>query len=458
MEKLPEFVYVPPDPKKNDQEIEPSRVLGELWADMKNRLDVSLGKLFRKESSSDWKDAWDEKFKESLDLNTTVREYYQSLVPNSLHPGDREYVHEERQSTELYNLSDMLKQAKVDQSEDFEQFFNEKEDGAVKENIIMHEGAPLKVEVKSSVWKQDGGENVFSEVVVNSHKDGLNRANASLTIRNLKTKKVLDFTQLLPSGVRLAPSFLEQSEEDISESGELISHEYPVDLETYHGPSTPHPDTPINIPIKSDVMQYDPINKKILYGNVLMKGGSISLLHEISHAWQEAHGLQNAGYHYKTYVDLVTKQLLLLTAFDRALKNKNMTPEMYEKVTTELKNILHDQNITVIEKGSKDNVVGKQSQKEGELIPYTFTSPLLLEYLKDFERQERDAWAHALRVMNHLRKQGFDIEPELRTVADVRAIIDPCLRSYQKNAEWTESFEPEQVRFLRGKTSSTDEQ
>ena len=57
------------------------------------------------------------------------------------------------------------------------------------------------------------------------------------------------------------------------------------------------------------------------------------------------------------------------------------------------------------------------------------------EIISEYVAAERDASAYAIRVIRALRKQGFDLEPELKTITDFKAIVHESLASYQLIAD-----------------------
>jgi len=101
---------------------------------------------------------------------------------------------------------------------------------------------------------------------------------------------------------------------------------------------------------------------------------------------------------------------------------------------------LKDMGVEIDEKMFTEEI---KTPKEGEAKifdttlkrSYIIKSEKLNQLVADYERQERDAWAHAIKVLKFLRKKGIDLEPQLKTLSDFKEIIYRCLDSYQKLLE-----------------------
>lgn len=80
---------------------------------------------------------------------------------------------------------------------------------------------------------------------------------------------------------------------------------------------------------------------------------------------------------------------------------------------------------------------------------FIIRSDRLNQMLEGYEKGERDAWAHAIRVIRFLRKQGVDLEPQLETLDDFKDIIGSCLETYQRSVEDMIISSERGVRFAR---------
>ncbi len=77
-------------------------------------------------------------------------------------------------------------------------------------------------------------------------------------------------------------------------------------------------------------------------------------------------------------------------------------------------------------------------------------SEKLNELIADYEKEERDAWAHAVRALRFLRKRGIDLEPQLKTLSDFKEVIDPALGSYQRYMENRIESVARKLGFIKG--------
>ncbi|MEQ1678406.1 MAG: hypothetical protein ABL876_17050, partial [Chitinophagaceae bacterium] len=67
---------------------------------------------------------------------------------------------------------------------------------------------------------------------------------------------------------------------------------------------------------------------------------------------------------------------------------------------------------------------------------YIIKSKKLSKFLDEYVADERDAWAHALKTLRFLKRQGLNVEPELESLDDFKNIIYPCLASYRDVVLW----------------------
>jgi hypothetical protein len=74
-------------------------------------------------------------------------------------------------------------------------------------------------------------------------------------------------------------------------------------------------------------------------------------------------------------------------------------------------------------------------EKKLAMNSFVIRSNKLKPLVEDYVREERDAWAHAIRVLRFFRRQGLDLEPELKTLDDIRDVVHYALGTYQKSIE-----------------------
>lgn len=318
----------------------------------------------------------------------------------------------------------------------------------------------------SRAMNQQNGENVIYEQIKNDmHSiNGVSYSESSLVIQDINSGIVLDLDALLPRGFNFKPGL-----EDL-------------DLKKYSGASA------------SDGRFYaSPWKKVVAYGNITEKGGMLSLFHEIAHAWQANYSAEiGKGRH--TYEKLTKESLRLMEEFDdvdfnmeRRIKLGLLTQNNFENAKKEYKEkikkifeelssigtepLVEEGRVLVAEAApvDKEGVMNLQpitnimseneidnwdiSQESRERLKKKRFHPIKnkkLEEARDaYISEERDAWAHALRMMRFLKQKGLNIEPGFKKLADVKEHIDPCLGSYQKGLEMDIKLSYDDYRFSR---------
>lgn len=338
-----------------------------------------------------------------------------------------------------------------------------------EESIFRKEKKPYESGLKESEYNgmitqeisramnQKGGQNVIYEQIRNEicSSNGARHTEASLIIQDTNSGVVLDLNALLPRGFNFKPGLKD------------------LDLKTYGGAS-----------VSEGEFYESPTHMEVAYGNITEKGNMLSLFHEIAHSWQANYSAK-AGKGRHTYEKLIKESLRLMEELEYAeLRLSPTMPEKYldiekekiGKIFAELSSI----GTETIVKGNrlliaettpvdKEGVINLQSffntlpkeeldswnisQEHKEFLKkekfYPIKNSKLEKAREEYVAEERDAWAHALRMMRFLRKNGLDIEPEFKKLADVKEHIDPCLGSYQKVLERDVKLAPDDYRFSR---------
>lgn len=297
---------------------------------------------------------------------------------------------------------------------------------------------------------QQGGDNIIYEHIENDiyYTNNPRRTRSSLVFQNIKSGAALDLNALLPSNFHFEPGV----------EG--------LDLKTYEGA------------IKSEGEFFENAGREIVaYGNITEKGGMLSLLHEIAHAWQ-ANYSEDALKGKPTYKKLLRESYQLMEDLELATVKppadevKEEIIEIINKLATigttpyivdnqdsiSTKKPVHEKSVINLQGAFNttsideiDSLDVSQPIKESLKVKryYTIKNSKLEKAREEYIGEERDAWAHALRMMRFLRQKGLDIEPELRKLADVKEYIDPCLGSYQKGLERDIKLAPDDYRFSR---------
>lgn len=190
---------------------------------------------------------------------------------------------------------------------------------------------------------------------------------------------------------------------------------------------------------------FDPgstVQSPVVYYNTLTKPGSrLVLLHEIAHAWQFEHGIINAKSDFYNAVGIVRIGHLIETS----LQNISQPPSSFEwqKAFVERFNELRkeyrdepwykiiDLDVKKLAQIIASRVVGdKLLMSESEYVEIVFhesvrsmDAELLKPYADNFVREERDAWAHAIRVLRFLRSRGLDLEPQIHSLHDLHRLM-----------------------------------
>ncbi len=126
--------------------------------------------------------------------------------------------------------------------------------------------------------------------------------------------------------------------------------------------------------------------KIIFYSGLDRVGDRLSLLHEIGHAWQKSPGAKKG--------------------FDEWLDDFKSE---YEIARQEKR-----------KKASSDEVLFRPNKKS-ILRPVDFNE--VLNFLEIGSKEERQAWAFALETLRRFRQQGLDLEPSLKSKAEIREFI-----------------------------------
>lgn len=309
---------------------------------------------------------------------------------------------------------------------------------------------------------QEGDHNLIYEEVSNilSRARNTNHTSASLVIQDIRTGTTLDLNALLPSEYVYKPRAMDKAlfRPDIeSITGIVYKQKEVADLKDYKmGEFTPQ-DFVVRLFYKS-----------VDYGDLRKKGNILSLFHEVAHAWQSKYydpmerGKTGFERLYKTILFFISK--LDIPKDDKQHEDPEKVWDKLEKAGVEcldksgIKSPMNQEGVINIPNThfalvklieGIDISDSKISQQEREQIHsllaeskpqirfYPIRSHMLQKALDSYIAEERDAWAHAIRVIRFLRRKGLDVEPELKKLEDFKEIIDPCLASYQDSLEIT---------------------
>lgn len=291
----------------------------------------------------------------------------------------------------------------------------------------------------SKSYEQEGDVNIIEENVYNSLGTEFSKSYADIIVHNQATEHSIDLSLLLPEGYHFCPadmeSFQKTSTDKFSEDEEGLIFG-PRDLKSYSGSNHQ----------TNDDFLVKVLITKILYGNLSKKGGLLSLLHEIAHAWQTAYDKPSGRFDFEdnmkevfSRLEVVAKMLHQLDEMDRPMPEE--LKNFFKELISSLKQygvyfdpydpLTHDNEL----KGNQFRLADNAKDEDGDRVKIVFRSDKLRSLIKEYVREEREVWAHAIRVLRFFRKQGIDLEPELKTLEDIQRHVHTCLGTYQESLE-----------------------
>lgn len=283
------------------------------------------------------------------------------------------------------------------------------------------------------------GEFFISEEVTNTLNKNANSARSNLVLSSAKERVSLDLATLLPEGFSFAPGDITSVEDQVvtEEGRTFIKHKFVRrNLRDYKGIKGS----------KGEFALLTPTNK-VVYGDLIKTGGMLKLFHEITHAWQNMRYGSIGREDYERFYNQIIEPLRALD-YIQAQIDKGETvadPElMVLSVRLQKMKVIKDlqtKGIFILDtlasstlnkfKRSKNTISLKDASGLIE-EKHDVYSPELYNLSSDFVFSERNAWAHAIMLVRFLRRHGFDVEPDLKTIDDFKAIIEPALGSYQE--------------------------
>jgi hypothetical protein len=250
---------------------------------------------------------------------------------------------------------------------------------------------------------------------------------------------VLELNQLLPNNYSFLPGQLRSIKVDYdSSTGKSYAVRENIDLNTYNGTQE----------AKGDYCELGS-SKLVSYGDLTNKGDRLTLLHEIAHAWQSCYQSSQGRQNFEKFFNEVTTQLQFLgrekfVLTDISEEDKEFVWNFYKKeldkwgVEVEKEDFIFNKDRELKEGEYKISKLGldvNSEEKKLAMNSFVIRSNKLKPLVEDYVREERDAWAHAIRVLRFFRRQGLDLEPELKTLDDIRDVVHYALGTYQKSIE-----------------------
>lgn len=256
-----------------------------------------------------------------------------------------------------------------------------------------------------------------------------NVAQSNIIVRDKKTERVIDLADILPAEYRLVPSGLQISERRIEKTtGRTTSIQIPRTIDEY-----------LNQGDENDKFVAVAYNEKsdksyqggaVQYGDLSKSGSFLALLHEIAHAWQHAHGIAGERTRFEEYVGEMNGNLERLAFADESFQEGHIDAQTYKNYTDMIESELKAMGVEVVFDQNMDNK--NMSFVTSSRYFFQINSETFIQLFNKFAKEEREAWAHAVKIIRFLRRGGINLEPELKSRSDIMAKINSCLETYDK--------------------------
>jgi hypothetical protein len=442
MEKL--FEKNPLENKGKESEKESTfRSLKSLFSAIKKSFMSNVRTLFVKEEEISKKAEVSESFFGDVEytkkLSEEAGEFYKELIPRSLHKPTQEYQTGKRlPGLEILEYLRTKFNAEAKDEDMQENFRSEIRDQETNESGTVFQECYNR-------YRRKDGASIIEEGIGNFFSHEKNMATSSLALTDSRTGKCLDLNRLLPSGCFFSPGGMTKYDDRLNTEGKrphLESIPIPQDLKSYNGTNNSSAE---DFYLRGDVVGY---------GDLTEKGGVLSLLHEISHAWQYEHYDQQERVGFEDFYTTVAALLLLIKESKEKIAsgedlNDNIFSVIFFKDHLVKEGVeIDDNNFIYRGQELKDDEVIITDSEENEFV---VKSEKAKKIIKEHGQNERDAWAHALKMLRYLRQRGLDLEPGLKSLSDFQLYIGPCLDSHQQHLEGTMRLSNLNIRFSRKK-------
>lgn len=297
--------------------------------------------------------------------------------------------------------------------------------------------------------KPAGGRFILEEAVENYLRQGEILARSRLAVVDDEAGQSLDLNRFLPVGCSFAPSHLLRLRVEFDRQNRRLKSEFsPVSLKSYRGADNNEGDFYFNREVG-----------RIAYGNLTAPGSLFILLHEIVHSWQFAFQGKTAENDFSKLFTFLSHHLNKLGARIEGHREKAISDATLSHFIDTVTEKLREKDIALDTAG----ITGGSRTLPGKSMSYTarngtrffFESNSFVEALREYIWVERDAWSYALRVLRLLRKRGFDLEPGLRNLQDVKDFIYPHLENYQHSIQSHIDTGSEKIKFIAKKRKTT---
>lgn len=416
-----------------------------------------------------------EKVKQSEDLSDETGIYFKNLIPRGIRKPEIDSNPEHKVFNVFLAREDIgftsgvnAEAGKMTRSEYLRNrdrflknsiFFRERKEGnsGVDEQVLDN---GLRQETTRSVM-QNGGKNLIHEHIYNIiNKDNIGYADSDLVIQSVADGQVLDLNALLPKNYRFTPIFHSIKDEKDESNPDPDIKNYDMKKVTKGGFANPN-------------------ERQIGYPDLSKDGNMLVLFHEIAHAWQHQYydkretGRNGFKKKYEKILDFVSgggldfgvesnpdilKKMSEVGIDSFRVSNgddlqegeflmPNDDQSLLELCINVLKDLDSGQDITLIM--TREEIEKRIEELKQTAKNYAVRSSGLNDVLNTYVSEERDAWAHALRTMRFLRRKGFDVEPNLKTLKDFQDQIHWKLKTYQDSIDGKVQLQGGSYRFSR---------
>lgn len=417
------------------------RYFSEIFYDFKFRLE-KLSEVYTSKSKTDYHVHKDD-----------LVNYFKKLSQNSIDGPKRERLWtEDALKRDYYGIDSDVKHFKIQDKYYTPQYIERKN---LKNDVIS----------RIQMWDLPASklklvEHVNSVTHANTNRPW--RLNSSLLIVDPDRQDPLSLNDLLPSASwNMLPSALEEKRNVWNEEeSKVIEIESYKPLKEYSGAGEDgakdfkmtHPS------LNRDLELNEWVDVKVAYGDLLKTGGLLALLHEISHAWQaEVQQKREKRKNFETAKKEVESALIRWLNLDDYIESyKSETgqvvpDEVKEKGRNQAATVLADlgvDNIEIIYENI-DSISTDQHNyiilpiylmKTNTVVHVSIKCPELIRKLDSYINEEREAWAHAIKILRYLREKGWDLEPNIKNLKDLEEVVHDSLSTYDIHLTQFESI------------------
>ena len=409
---------------------------------------------------------FEQKIKRSVELGRAAGEFFQFLIPKSPRKPEKEYDGETEESEFEEEAREAIEVAKRIREKFTEEQFAAEEVNGIKvyfpkeelqetckeKEIEIAPGERALAQHVTFRFKQDESPNMIEENLTNLVTEEMNIPAGSLTIINPESEMRLELKKMLPEGYEFVPKSMEEKKHEIIENNgkpRIKITPIPQSLKDYKGSKYAGK--------YFAAVRYKKIIQQVQYGNLVEKGNILVLLHEIAHTWQNVYREDDARGDFEEFHKEVMRSLTILAWYKEQRKNQKWTGAWTKEAFEE--DVIQPSLEELEELGVRvdmetfDDPGRPPGDKEtqlfggGRMFTATVNAEKFERLMYRFEQAEREAWAHAIKVLRFLRRRGFDLEPGLSS-EDMKEKIDTWLGSYDRavNAMMQSSARP--TRFV----------